>query len=173
MLNRSKQSAFDLLDFQIIQNLAGNVRIDAAKIARAIDANERTVRKRIKRLMELDAFRLAPVLNPKVFDYITTANILLKIEPEQEETVLQTLLEMQAVAYLAYGQGEQEFLVQVHFKDYADLRQFARQHLPEMPGVMVLHVRLVPGTLQTSEKWRPALEDFRVERPKLNGKNGP
>jgi DNA-binding Lrp family transcriptional regulator len=86
---------FDTLDYQIIQALRRTIRADAAKIARAVDANERTVRKRIDRLVTLGALRLAAIINPRAFGYVTEVSVFLEVELEHEEEVLEQFLTLQ------------------------------------------------------------------------------
>lgn len=160
MINRRSPLVFDDLDYQILQALSGNVRIDAAKVARTLKANERTIRKRINRLLSLGAVKLAAIANPRVFDYTATVEVLLEVALEHEETVLQHLLVLPEVTYVAYGQGEQEILVRAHFKDYSETREFVRRTLPDLPGVNVLHSRLIPRILRNIDEWRPKPEDF-------------
>ena len=151
---------FDRLDQQIVQELTPNLRVDAAKIARAVGANERTVRKRINRLIKLDTLQLAALINPRSFGYVVTVEILLEVELEHEEAVVNQLLAMPEILYVAYGQNEQELSLQAHFKVYEETRIFVRRTLPSMPGVLVKSSKLVPRIIRSADQWRPRHEDF-------------
>ena len=80
---------FDSLDYQIIQEMCRNVRADAAKIARAIGANERTVRSRIDHLVNLGAIQLAAIVNPRAFGYVTMVEVFLEVDPQREQEVVE------------------------------------------------------------------------------------
>ncbi len=160
MLKRPLLAQFDTLDHQIIRELPGNIRIDAAKIARAVGANERTVRKRINRLMELDTVRLAGIVNPRAFGYVIMAEVLVEIDAKFEEDVVNSLLHMSEVTYIAYGQDDYEISIRAHFKDYAEMRDFVRKTLPSISGVTVINSKIIPRILYNIDQWVPEDEDF-------------
>jgi DNA-binding Lrp family transcriptional regulator len=155
-------SPFDNLDYQIIQELRHNVRADAAKIARAIGANERTVRNRIDQLINREAVKLTTIINPRAFGYVTIAEVFLEVDPEHEEEVLQRLLSMQEVAYIAYAYGEDnnDLSLRARFKDNDELRDFLRRTLPSIEGVKVKNAIIVPRILRVDDEWMPKPEDF-------------
>ena len=155
---------FDALDYQIIRALRRNIRVDAAKIARVIGANERTVRKRIDCLISLGAVRLAAIISPRAFGYVTEVSVFLEVEPEQEEAVVEQFLAMQEIRYVAYGLGDREITIQACFKDIDKMREFLRRTLPSISGVKVTSYTLVPRILRSIDEWMPKPEDF---RPKL------
>lgn len=160
MIDKVLTAQFDTLDHQIIRELPGNVRVDAAKIARAVGANERTVRKRISRLIDLDTIRLAGIVNPRAFGYVIMAEALLKVEPKSEDDVVDCLLQMPEVAYMAYGQDDYDISIRAHFKDYGEMRDFMRRTLPAISGVTVINFRVIPRVLYNSDRWIPKHEDF-------------
>jgi DNA-binding Lrp family transcriptional regulator len=160
MIEKPLPAQFDTLDHQIIRQLPGNVRVDAAKIARAVGANERTVRKRINRLMELEAIQLAGTVNPRAFGYVVMAEALLQVDAKFEDDVVDCLLRIPEVAYLAYGQDDHDISVRAHFKDYGEMRDFMRRTLPAISGVTVINSRIVPRILYNMDRWTPKYEDF-------------
>jgi DNA-binding Lrp family transcriptional regulator len=157
---RTPKYLFDRLDQRIIRELTTNLRVDAAKIARAVGANERTVRKRINRLVELEAIQLAALVNPRSFGYTVTLEVILEVAPDYEETVVSRLLAMSEISYVAYGQNEQEIALQAHFKVYEETRAFVRRTLPALPGVTVKNSKLVPRILGNVDRWQPDFDDF-------------
>ena len=70
------KSQFDQIDHQIIRILHNDARTSASEIARELNANERTIRKRIDRLVRLGAVRLTAIIDPEVFGYVTAVDIL-------------------------------------------------------------------------------------------------
>jgi DNA-binding Lrp family transcriptional regulator len=160
MTAKTNFSQFDALDHQIIQELRQVIRPDAAKIARVIGANERTVRKRIDRLVAGDAIRLAAIVNPRVFNYFITVYIFLEVQPEHEEEIMHRFLTMPEVAYIAYGQGDHDIILQAYFKDYTKMRAFVRQTLPSISGISVTDHKLVLDVLRSVDEWMPEVEDF-------------
>jgi DNA-binding Lrp family transcriptional regulator len=158
-----KRLQLDELDFQIIQSLHVDARVAASEIARQTRTNERTVRKRIERLVSEGVICLKAVLNPQAFDYVTAADILLEADPTREEEILNKLMSMPEVAYIAYGQGSTEMSIAARFKDNDALREFIRRILPAIPGLVVTSYALVPRILRNTDEWMPTKEDFRIE----------
>jgi Lrp/AsnC family transcriptional regulator for asnA, asnC and gidA len=153
--------ALDVLDYKIIKELHQNARAEATEVARYVDAHERTVRNRIDRLLEKGAIRLATIVNPKTLGYVTSVHLTLEVDPESEEEVVQKLLSMQEVAYIAYGLNDHNILlVQAHFKDNDDMREFLRRTVPLLPGTQIIRSILVARTLRQMDEWMPGSDDF-------------
>jgi len=150
----------DELDYQIIRLLHGDARLAASEIARQTGTNERTVRKRIDRLVEDEIIRLTAILNPHAFGYITAADIFLETEPEYEDEILKKLLSMPEITYVAFGQGTAEISIEARFKDNEALRNFIRFTLPLIPGLKVTRFALVPKILRNIDEWMPPYSDF-------------
>ncbi len=155
-----RKYTLDQLDYDIIRALHADARLSASEIARQTGANERTVRKRIDRLVGEGIIRLTAILNPLAFGYITAADILLDADPAHEAEILQTLMSMPEITYLAFGQGNTEMSIEARFKDNDALREFIRHTLPAIPGLTVTRYALVPRILRNIDEWMPAREDF-------------
>ena len=153
----------DQLDYDIIRALHADARLSASEIARQTGTNERTVRKRIDRLVEEGTIRLTAILNPLAFGYVTAADILLDADPAHEAEILQTLMSMPEITYLAFGQGNTEMSIEARFKDNDALRDFIRHTLPAIPGLTVTRYALVPRILRNIDEWMPARDDFGLE----------
>jgi DNA-binding Lrp family transcriptional regulator len=156
----------DELDYQIIQALHADARVSASDIARKTNANERTIRKRIERLVEDGAIRLTAILDPVAFKYLTAADIFLEAEVDLEPAILDRLMSMPEVTYLALGQETQEISIEARFKDNEELREFLGRTLLDIPGVKVIRYALVPRILRNIDEWMPPKVDFNIERLK-------
>jgi DNA-binding Lrp family transcriptional regulator len=159
----TRQTTCDSLDYQIITALNKNARLPASEIARTTGANERTIRKRIDRLVSGGFIRLAAIVDPVKFGYVTAADIFLEVDPSVEENVLGELMVMTEVTYIAFGQGTNEVSIEARFKDNDLLREFIRNRLAHLAGVTVTRYTLVPRILRNIDEWLPALEDFRMD----------
>lgn len=156
----AKTHEFDLLDYQIILELRQDARKSASEIARSLNANERTIRNRIDRLVDSGAVRLTSILDPNAFGYINTVDIFLDVDPDHEQSAINQLLNMQEVSYLAYGFGTQEISIEARFKDNVEMRTFMGRVLPSISGVRVKGYALVPRILRNIDEWLPRAEDF-------------
>lgn len=153
----------DQLDYEILQALHQDARVAASEIARITGANERTIRKRIDRLVNEGVIRMSAIVNPHAFGYVTAADIFLEVDPASEDEVIQTLMAMPEVTYVAYGQGSKDVSIEARFKDNDALREFLRHTLAGMAGVTVKGYALVPRILRNIDEWMPPKADFGIE----------
>jgi DNA-binding Lrp family transcriptional regulator len=157
------KTGFDLLDYQIIRELHEDVRMSSSEIARKLDANERTIRKRIDRLIADGVIRPTAVVNPAAFGYVTAADIFLDAEPEQEDEIVKALQSIPEVTYIAFGLGSRDMSIEARFKDNDAMREFLRHGITAIPGVLVKGYALVPRILRNIDEWMPKKEDFGLE----------
>jgi DNA-binding Lrp family transcriptional regulator len=155
-----RKTSLDELDYQIIRELHADARISASDIARKTNTNERTIRKRIDRLVSDGAVRLTAILDPQVFGYLTAADIFLEADADLEPAILDQLMSMPEVTYVALGQETKEISIEARFKDNEALREFLGRSLPGIPGVTVTRYTLVPRILRNIDEWMPKEEDF-------------
>lgn len=154
------KNKFDKLDQRIIQLLHADARMSASEIARTLDANERTIRKRIDRLIRQGAIRLTAILDPQAFGYGIAVDILLDVDPEHEEHVIAAFKSIPAISYIALGQATRELSIECRFKHHNELHQFLRTTLPALKGVQVRGSSLVPRIIRNIDEWLPADSDF-------------
>ena len=107
---------FDTLDHKIILALHKDARMSASEIARAVDANERTIRKRIDRLVKLGAVRLTAIVDPEAFGYVTAVDIFLEVDADKEDEVIQRFLTIPEVSYIAFGEGTKDLSIECRFR---------------------------------------------------------
>ncbi len=125
---------FDRLDYEIIQALHADARVTASEISRATHSNERTIRKRIERLLKRGATGLSAILDPQAFGYITAADAFLEIDPAQDEKITSALMDMLELTCVAYGQGTSDISIEARFKENEALQEFIGHTLPRMRG---------------------------------------
>ena len=154
---------FDQIDHQIIQALHKDARLSASEIARSLSANERTIRKRIDRLVRLGAVRLTAIIDPEVFGYLTAVDIFLEVDEDKEEEVIQRFLTIPDISYIAYGEGTKDLSIECRFKNNEGMREFLRKKLPAIEGVQIRGYSLVPRILRNIDEWMPRDDDFRLE----------
>lgn len=162
MTNRKLNNPFDALDYQIITELRKDARVSASDIARKVSANERTIRKRIDRLVELGAVRLTAVVDPATFGYNISVDIFLEVETTREKEILEQFKTMPYITYIAFGEGSKDLSIEARFKDSTEMSTFLRHTLTEIPGVTVTGHALVPGILRNIDEWMPPADDFGI-----------
>jgi Lrp/AsnC family transcriptional regulator, regulator for asnA, asnC and gidA len=151
---------FDRVDFMIIKKLQRNARCSAKKIAEELNLNDRTVRKRIDRMIEMDVGRFSLILDPGRFGYSISVDIFLEIDLEREEEIVSKLLAMPQVSYLAFGQETNELSLEARYKSTEQLYEFLWKIIPGIEGVKVTKYALVPRILRNIDEWLPSEDDF-------------
>lgn len=151
---------FDKTDYKIIKMLQRDSRTPAKKIAETLKLNDRTVRKRIDRMIDMGIGRFALILDPSLFNYSISVDILLEIDLEREEEIVEKLLEMPYVSYMAFGQETNELSIQARYKSTEDLYEFLWKVIPGIEGVKVSEYALVPRIMRNIDEWIPAEGDF-------------
>ncbi len=154
---------FDSLDHEIIKALHKDSRQSASEIARALNANERTIRKRIDRLVRMGAVRLTAIVDPEVFGYLTAVDVFLEVDEDKEEEVIQHFLTFPEISYIALGEGTKDLSLECRFKTNDKMREFLRKKLPAIEGVQIRGYSLVPRILRNIDEWMPGDEDFSHE----------
>lgn len=155
-------SPFDELDYKIIRVLNADARASAVDIARQVNANQHTIRKRIDRLVEMHVLRLTAVVDPRAFGYGISVDIFLEIDLEHEEAIQKHLLSMPQISYLALGQSTNSISIEGQFKHTEEMHEFLHRTLPSIEGVRVSGYALVPRILRNIDEWLPAQEDFNI-----------
>ncbi|MCX6053437.1 MAG: AsnC family transcriptional regulator [Chloroflexi bacterium] len=154
------KNQFDQVDHQIIRILHEDGRSSASLIARALNANERTMRKRIDRLIRLGAIRLTAIIDPEAFGYVTAVDIFLEVDADREEEVISKFMTTPEISYIALGQGTKDLSIECRFKNNDDMHQFLRKTLPAIEGVQIRGYSLVPRIIRNIDEWMPKEEDF-------------
>jgi len=154
---------FDTLDHKIILALHKDARMSASEIARAVYANERTIRKRIDRLVKLGAVRLTAIVDPEAFGYVTAVDIFLEVDADKEDEVIQRFLTIPEVSYIAFGEGTKDLSIECRFRSNEGMREFLRKKLPTIEGVQLRGYSLVPRIIRNIDEWLPSDDDFSVE----------
>jgi Lrp/AsnC family transcriptional regulator for asnA, asnC and gidA len=148
------------LDRQIMELLNQDARLPSTHISRRLGVAQRTVRSRIERLVAAGVIRTVAVVQPAAFGYDLVVDIFCEIEIARREDIVQALLEMPEVSYIAISTGEQDISLQAMFKSSADMHAFITERLYEIPGIRHTRTALVPRILKDSYQWFPPYEAF-------------
>lgn len=156
-----KMKSFDKIDFKIIKELSKDARISASEIARTIDINERTVRRRINNLVESKAIRITTIVDPSMFGYHSIADINLKVDEEIYDEFIESCKKNPNVCYIASGWGKANLAIETRFLDNEEMYNFINYKLPETKGVEVINFFIVPKIIYNIDEWTPVESDFK------------
>ena len=90
--------------------------VSASDIARYLNANERTIRKRIDSLVASGAVRLTAIVDPRLFGYTVSVDIFLEVDPSQETQILDLFKAMPQITYIAFGEGSKDLSIEGAFQ---------------------------------------------------------
>ncbi len=156
-----KKKIFDKLDYKVIKELSKDARASAAKISKKIGANERTVNRRINKLISKKAIRIATIVEPSMFDYHSIADINLKVDDDVYDDFVDFCKQNPNVCYIASGWGEANLAIETRFLDNEQMYKFINENLGKTKGVKVINFFIIPKILYNIDSWIPVSSDFK------------
>lgn len=148
-------SKIDALDKAIITLLNRDARMPSSQIARQLGVSERTVHHRVKRLIENHILQPVGAVNPAAFGYTLAVDIFCELELGAQAQVVEAILAMPQVSYLAISTGDQDISVQAFFKNSDEMHEFITHHLHQVPGIRRTRTVLIPRILKDTYQWLP------------------
>jgi Lrp/AsnC family transcriptional regulator for asnA, asnC and gidA len=155
-------SKIDRLDRDIITLLNHNARCSSADIARQLGVAERSVRSRIRRLIEHNVITPVAVVNPAAFGFKLWIDIFCEVEPNEQDQAIEALIKMPEVAYIAYSTGDQDISLQAVLKNSEDMQEFLTQKLHQVPGLRRTRTVLIPRVVKDTYQWLPPSDSFDI-----------
>ena len=138
-------STIDTTDMKIIRALQGDARKPVVQIAREVNANEATVRRRIKRLLKDGIIeRFTVVLNYHKLGRVIKAFIGLRVEPAKLKTIADHLAKHPDTQVLYRTSGDTDIVTEVIFEKMEDLNAFLEEEL-KLEGIRGTIVTIVIG----------------------------
>lgn len=145
----------DELDYEIIKLLQEDGRMQCAEMGRRLQQPVRTIRYRLKRLLENQTIKICTVVDPFQFGYKILADVLIETEAGEVMNVAQAVAELPEVSYVACATGDRDVSIQVLAPDIDQLYQFITDVLHKIPGVRRTQTFLLPLKLKDVYSWYP------------------
>lgn len=143
------------LDQAIIQRLNQDARLTSSEIARELQVAERTVRHRIKLLIQDEIIKPIAIVNPAAFGYNLVVDIFCEVDVVAQEQVLETISALPEVSYLAFLTGDQDISFQALFRNSEEMHHFLTHRIHQIPGIRRTRTVLVPRIVKDSYQWLP------------------
>lgn len=156
-----KIKSYDTIDYKIIKELSKDARASASKIAESIQINERTVRRRITKLIETNAIRITTIVEPSMFGYHSIADINLKVDEEIYDTFIESCKKNPNVCYIATGWGKANLAIETRFLNNEEMYDYINFILPQTKGVEVINFFIIPKIIYNIDQWLPVQSDFK------------
>ncbi len=129
----------DELDRRLIELLQLDGRASNAKIARELGVSEGTVRRRLSRLIQDDAIRIAAVPNLEKLGYGTTALIGVQARPGKSDAVAEALATQEEVQYVAVTTGSYDVFIWLAAESTERLGNLLHTRIGVIEGVQNTH----------------------------------
>ena len=125
----------DQLDKEIIGILQNDGRTSNAKIARALDVSEGTIRRRLKRLTDGNIIKILAFPDPSKIGYATEAMIALQVDPGKIEDVAVSLAQSNETVTVSITTGAFDIFAWVAMTTQEELHAFILGTVGKIEGV--------------------------------------
>ena len=125
----------DRLDNKLIGELANDARQSNIDLSRKLGVSEKTVRRRIARLVEQGIINWSVIPDPAKLGYSVRAFILLEVEAPHVDDITQSLANCSNVDFVALCTGPFDILFGAWFESSASMAKFLKDYLPKITGV--------------------------------------
>ncbi|WP_328611100.1 AsnC family transcriptional regulator [Amycolatopsis sp. NBC_00345] len=123
----------DALDKKIFGLLTGNGRMSNLEVAAQAGVSEKTVRQRIRRLIERDGMRVVATMDLQAPP--SRLIVLVRVESGQRFVVADRLASMPQVDAVHLTTGAYELIVLASFESDSDALEFYVRHVEQGPGI--------------------------------------
>lgn len=147
-----KFSQFDELDKKIIDRLSLDARASNREIARELSVTERTIRVRLKRLLEEKIIRIAPITNT----LRKSSAVSLWIDVESAGQVAQVARDLAAlpkIVYVATMLGRCDIVAVTLVESTEQLVSYIHDTIDQIPGVQQVRYTLVHQFVKHDYRW--------------------
>jgi Lrp/AsnC family transcriptional regulator, regulator for asnA, asnC and gidA len=125
----------DRLDNRLIAELATDARQSNIELSKRLGVSEKTVRRRIARLVEQGVINWSVIPDPSKLGYTVRAFILLEVEAPHVDDITQSLAGCANVDFIALCTGPFDILFGAWFASSASMAKFLKDYLPKITGV--------------------------------------
>jgi Lrp/AsnC family transcriptional regulator for asnA, asnC and gidA len=144
----------DELDKKIIDHLSVDARISNREIARELDVTERTIRVRIKRLLDDKIIRIAAITNVNRLKKSSAATLWIDVEnAAQIHQVAKELAAQQKIVYVATMLGRCDIVAVTLVEDGEQLVSYIHKTIDQIPGVQQVRYTLVHQFIKHDYRW--------------------
>ncbi len=131
--------ALDPVDRAIVEHLQEDGRRSFARIARATGLAEKTVRSRVRHLLESEVIQIAAVTDPRALGYHSSALLGLVLEPAcPASQTARTLLSVSAIDYVVVATGRYGLFAEVICRDRRQLQDVIENRIGGIGGVRTI-----------------------------------
>ena len=127
----------DETDTKILEILVKNARTSFLDMAKKLHISESTVRNRVNSLEKNGTIKkYSAIVEPSKLGYGSVALVGIDCKPENFLSVAKRLTEFDNIKFVATSSGDHMIMIEIWMNDGHRLRNFIRENIEEMDGVM-------------------------------------
>ena len=134
--NSAPTMVSDALDRALLEALQEDGTLSCRALARRCKSSEPTVRRRLRRLRQQDAFRIAAVVDPFKQGYPVVAIINMKVDQREMRAVKSALAEMRELRFVGVTVGTFDMVAEAWFRSADEMLSFTSEVLAQIPGIL-------------------------------------
>lgn len=148
------KSRIDYLDRKILNCLREDPRMRCTEIARRLGTiSARGVRNRVDRLLNEPFIELSAGAIPEQLGFTISADIYVDVEPGMIQEVVQKLMNLDEVIYVAITTGDSDISSSVVAESMGNLQAFITKNIHSIPGVTKTKTFVLTEVLKNSCNW--------------------
>ena len=144
----------DDLDLRLIRCLQEDPRAAYAKIARAVNVSETTVRRRVEALLAARTITLAMLPDLYALGYRASAMVGVKADLERVTAIADEIRRFPEVTMVALILGRYDILFFVAERSLDDLTRFMTERIAPIAGIRATETLVAPRVLKVLGDWR-------------------
>lgn len=144
----------DNVDRAILRLLQEDARMPSSEIARRLGfVSRRTIRNRLRRLLDKDIIALSAGAVPESLGYALSADIYIDVQVGKVTEVADALCKLSEVYYVALISGESDISAAAVATDVDSLQTFINETVHSIAGIRKTRVYLLTRVLKRSYDW--------------------
>jgi Lrp/AsnC family transcriptional regulator for asnA, asnC and gidA len=152
MLNDSRLSSLDQLDFSIMNHLRDDGRKSFTELADMLGVSASTIRNRYAKLVEDNVLQVYGRIHPEHVGHIAYAHILIDVRPsERIAAVVEAIANFPEVCFLALATGEYDLVVDVMCRNNDHLLALTNERLNQLEGVYKTKVQMYTRLIKIAQ----------------------
>jgi DNA-binding Lrp family transcriptional regulator len=125
----------DSIDQQLVKLLGQDARQSAEQLAKKLNINAATVRRKIKRLIQNGSLHIVGVVDPAHFGLPLGAVITLGVVPNKLESTLEEINEQPEIKWVVTTTGPYDIIAGARFSSLDAISEFNSEVLAKLEGI--------------------------------------
>jgi Lrp/AsnC family transcriptional regulator, regulator for asnA, asnC and gidA len=143
----------DDLDRKIVVLLQDDGKRSNREIARILNTNEASVRRRVKRLLDEEIIDIIAVANPLKTGFDSIVLFQMQIEALKLESISEELLKLPELRFIAFITGRYDVIAEAWFKNNNEVTEFITNKLSSIEGILRIETAPILKMIKYAYDW--------------------